>query len=230
MPIAHFLTTRVFCILGDFSDDGPRVTAQEFGVWARDLPAHFLALGHARAVPISSTLGHPLATGLPPSKPASRQASVNNGVARRGSTSASRPPPFSHGYSEIELPTVLDDDNEGEVHEGLPEEKIQPKSRTSSIVKRFQRAARKDKGKDVQTERVYPLESIAEASQTLAREISRSYKVSGSGYVFGPVPNVTKSNWKLVIGGSNGDRSPTLSTPSFTSEVSSIARSYASFR
>lgn len=231
MPVARFLAHRVFCILGDSSDDSPRVSAEEFGAWAKDLPAHFSVPGHARAVSISSTQGHPLASGLPQSRPASRQASVNNAVPRRGSRSASRPPSFAHGFVETELPTVLDNDNEGEVQEEPREEEPQPDSRTSSTMKRRKRGARKNKGKDVQPEPVdLTLETLAEASQSLAREISRSSKVSGNGYVIDPVPpvppippeatlptpTVTKkpSKWKLIIGKSNGDRSPTIPAPS----------------
>ena len=237
MPVARFLATRVFCILGDSSDDSPRVTAEEFGVWAKDLPAHFSVSGHVRAVSISSTQGHPLAPGLPQSRPASRQASVNNAVARRGSRSASRPPSFAHGFVETELPTVMDNDNEGEIHEE-PQEEVQPDSRTSTSVKKRKRGARKNKGKDTQAEQVdLTLETLAEASQTLAREISRSSKISGNGYVIDPsdlpgpatptppvppipsdavppTPTVTKkpSKWKLNFGKSS-DRSPTVPTP-----------------
>ena len=235
MPVARFLATRVFCILGDSSDDSPRVTAEEFGVWAKDLPAHFSVPGHVRAVSISSTQGHPIAAGLPQSRPASRQASINNTAPRRGSRSASRPPSFAHGFMETELPTVMDNDNEGEVHEEPHEEEAQPDSRTPSNAKRRKRGARKNKGKDTQIEQVdQTLETLAEASQTLAREISRTSKVSGNGYVIDPsdlpippvppmpsdttppTPTVTKkpSKWKLTFGKSSGDRSPTVPTPS----------------
>ena len=229
MPVARFLATRVFCILGDSSDDSPRVSAEDFGVWAKDLPAHFSVSGHSRAVSISSTQGHPLACGLPPSRPASRQASVNNAVPRRGSRSASRPPSFAHGFVESELSTVLD--NEGEVHEEPQEEEVQPDSRASSNMKRRKRGARKNKGKDVQVEQVdLTLENLAAANQTLVREISRSSKISGNGYVndavppvppiptdaVPPTPTVTKkpSKWKLIIGKGSGDRSPTIPVPS----------------
>ncbi|KAF9780975.1 hypothetical protein BJ322DRAFT_1011736 [Thelephora terrestris] len=76
IPVARFLATRVFCILGDSPDDSPRVSAEEFEIWAKDLPSHFSVPGHSRAFSISSTHGHPLAAGLPPSRPASRQASL----------------------------------------------------------------------------------------------------------------------------------------------------------
>ena len=245
MPVARFLATRVFCILGNSSDDSPRVTAEEFGIWAKDLPAHFSVSGHVRAVSISSTQGHPLAPGLPQSRPASRQASTSNTVARRGSRSASRPPSFAHGFMETELPTVMDH-NEGEVHEEPHEEEVQPDSRTSTTVKKRKRGARKNKGKDVQIEQVdLTLETLAEASQTLAREISRSSKISGNGYVIDPsdlsapamptppvppipsdaappIPTVTKkpSKWKLNFGKSSGDRSPTVPSPGTAVEES----------
>ena len=126
----------------------------------------------------------------------------------------------------------MDNDNEGEVHEEPHEEDAQPDSRTSTSVKRRKRGARKNKAKDAQAEQVdLTLETLAEASQTLAREISRTSKISGNGYVIDPsdvpvppipsdavppTPTVTKkpSKWKLSFGKSNGDRSPTVPTPS----------------
>jgi hypothetical protein len=87
IPVARFLATRVFCILGDSPDDSPRVSAEEFGIWAKDLPSHFSVPGHSRAFSISSTQGYPLAAGLPPSRPAPRQASLrqldNNALERQ---------------------------------------------------------------------------------------------------------------------------------------------------
>ena len=124
------------------------------------------------------------------------------------------------------LPMDLWRPNEGEIHEEPREEEVQPDSRTSTSVKRRKRGARKNKGKDVQPEQVdLTLETLAEASQTLAREISRTSKVSANGYVIDlsvsatpvppvpPIPNdavpstptVTKkpSKWKLSFGKSN---------------------------
>jgi len=132
----------------------------------------------------------------------------------------------------------MDNDNEGDVHEE-PHEEVQPDSRASTNMKRRKRGARKNRGKDAQVEQVdVTLENLAEASQTLAREISRTSKISGSGYVIDPsdllapaipvppvpplpsdvtppTPIVTKkpSKWKLSFGKSNGDRSPTVPTP-----------------
>jgi hypothetical protein len=50
MPVARFLATRVFCILG--SSDGLRATAEEFGIWVKDLPHHFSVPGHSSSVRI----------------------------------------------------------------------------------------------------------------------------------------------------------------------------------
>ena len=134
----------------------------------------------------------------------------------------------------------MDNDNEGEIHEEPREEEVQPDSRTSTSVKRRKRGARKNKGKDAQVDHVdLNLVSLAEASQTLAREISRTSKVSGSGYVIDPsnlpgsavpvppipnipsdavppTPTITKkpSKWKLSFGKSSSDRNPTVPTPS----------------
>ena len=126
----------------------------------------------------------------------------------------------------------MDNDNEGEIHEEPHEEETQPDSRASTSVKRRKRGARKNKAKDAQIEQVdQTLETLAEASQTLAREISRTSKISSNGYVIDPsdipvppipsdvvppTPTVTKkpSKWKLSFGKSSGDRSPTVPTPS----------------
>ena len=37
-PVAEMLAYRVFNILDDPSDDSKRISAQEFGNWAKDLP------------------------------------------------------------------------------------------------------------------------------------------------------------------------------------------------
>ena len=172
MPVACFLAIRVVYSLGDSSDDSPRVTAEELGAWAKDLPAHFSIPGHVRTVSISSTQGHPLASDLSQSRPASRQVSINSTIARRGSRSASQLPSFAHGFVETELPTAVDNDSEGEVNEEPHEEEVQPDSRTSTSA---ECGVRKNKGKDIQIEQVdLTLETLAEASQTLAREISRT--------------------------------------------------------
>ena len=163
MPVAHFLATRVFCILGNAPDDNPRVSAEEFGVWVKDLPAHFLAPG-------------PRLPG-----PKSWQAPIDNTVIERGSSSTSPPPPFARGFVENELPTIPDNVNEGDFRGEPPEEEVQPDPRESPNVKRRKRGARKNKGKDVQAEQVdLTLETLAETSQALAREISRSSKAPAS--------------------------------------------------
>ncbi|CAL1707682.1 unnamed protein product [Somion occarium] len=78
LPVAEFLTKKVFCILEDPKDDSARVAAKEFGRWARDLPVLFNAsshghAGHKRNVSISSTVGYTLA-----SVPQSRRPSLRH--------------------------------------------------------------------------------------------------------------------------------------------------------
>ena len=70
LPVAEYLTGKVFCILDDPKDDSQRVQAKEFGIWIKDLPALLgdtPASGHKRAVSTSSTQGFPIASSVPPS-------------------------------------------------------------------------------------------------------------------------------------------------------------------
>lgn len=180
--VARFLATRVFCLLGDSLDDGPRVSAKDFSFWAENLPAHFSDPGNVRTILTSSTQGHPLAYSLPPSRPSSRQASVTNTISRLGSRFASRVPSFARRFGETELPTVLDNDN-GEVLE----EEVQPDSRTPSNTTRRERGAWNE-CKNARSGQVDPmLETLAEASQTLARETIRSSGVSDSERAMEPL-------------------------------------------
>jgi hypothetical protein len=227
-PVARFLATKVFCILGDSRDDSRRISAEEFGAWAKDLPSHFDSPGHSRAMSTASTQGYPLSSGLPQTRPASRQASL--GVdPRRGSLSMSRASSFFETVT-TDLPTVLDQDNEGQ------DDEPESASRSASTQKRRKRGARKGKG-GRESNPAPPVENVdstlnilAEASQSLVRELSRTSKTAVSpapvpvttvevSIPLPPVPDqpsssvVTKkpSKWKLAFGKSSGDRpSPTL--------------------
>ena len=219
MPVASFLATRVFCILGDSSDDSPRVSAQEFGVWAEDLPAHFSVPGHTPAVSTSSTQGHPLTSDLASSMPTPLPALSYNPFATRDSRFASTSPSLFRGLAENELPTILDNDNEGEVYEEPWEEEVQSDTHAqrSSSPQRRKRGRRKGKG----NAGGLTLEALPEASLSLAREMgdngypTESIPPAPSDAV-PPIPTVTKkrSIWKLKIGKSGGYRTtvPTLST------------------
>jgi serine/threonine protein kinase len=216
-PVAHFLATKVFCIIGDSKDDTPRITAEEFGAWAKDLPSHFAVSGHAR---VASTQGHPISSGFPQSRPGSRQASLNL-APRRGSRSISRVPSF-FDVQLADLPTVLDQDNEGQ------EDELESDSRSPSTQKRRKRGARKGKGGKEQiptspVERAdFTSHTLAKASQTLARELSRTSRSSlkSPGDVADldvpPLPiadqqlavvSKKSSKWKLSFGKSSGERS-----------------------
>jgi serine/threonine protein kinase len=234
-PVATFLATKVFCIIGDSKDDSRRITAEEFGAWAKDLPSHFAVPGHARVASTASTQGHPISSGLPQSRPASRQASLNVAPSR-GARSISRVPSF-FDVQLADLPTVLDQDNEGQ------EDESESNSRSASTQKRRKRGARKGRGGKehipmVPTENAdLTSHTLAEASQTLVRELSRASRSSFKSSVVAddvpPLPStdllpaaVSKksSKWKLSFGKSSGERSLPSPPLSFDETCSSDSR------
>ncbi|RDX50141.1 kinase-like protein [Lentinus brumalis] len=205
LPVAEFLANNVFCILDDPKDDSKRISARDFGLWIKDLPT---LLGgpshsHTRTVSISSVQGHRLA-----SIPHSRRPSLRNSmvagetISRRASRNFSRPPSFAPAYEhkrenstmlapvpdgEIEQESVLaehlNDIHDQHEHDG--EMEGEAGSRSASTHKRRKRGARKGKGATSATSPTSPasvhdvtLETLAQASQTLAREISRTSRTS----------------------------------------------------
>ncbi|OCH92460.1 kinase-like protein [Obba rivulosa] len=227
-PVAEFLATRVFCILPDPADGSPRVSAHDFGMWVRDLPAMLASpSGHGRSVSVYSVQGHPLAS-VPPSR---RPSMRNNAIAesQRASRAMSRAPSLGPAYEEpLEpvLPPVLDE-RDAEVAAELdvdPTAESEANSRSASTHKRRKRGARKGKGSALASVSVpddATLDTLAEASQALAREISRTSRTSQSvdPSPIPPVPAVSSaatavaaastitkkpSKWKLTFGkGSN---------------------------
>lgn len=189
-PVAELLANRVFNILDDAHDDSARITASDFGTWAKDLPdllcdqpgsAHF---GHKRVVSVSST-GYPISSTQVSHRPSSRQAST--AIQRRPSHSRthSRAPSLAFERPDVpELSTVFDQDVEEEQDAEEQETEIVVEgmtSRSTSTNKRRKRGARKGKGLSATTPTTpkdETLDTLASASQSLAREISRASKAS----------------------------------------------------
>lgn len=184
-PVAEVLANRVFNILEDSEDDSKRISAAGFGAWIRDLvellsdqPPSIPTSRHQRAISISSsTQGFPIASSTPMShRPSSRQASGSTNVRTPAlpSRSLSRAPSLEPAYERAEkseLSTVIDH----EIDEEQPLE-----SRSSTNNKRRKRGLRKGKGTTTTptTPKDETLATLAVASQSLAREISKASKAS----------------------------------------------------
>ncbi|KAF4598404.1 hypothetical protein EYR38_006806 [Pleurotus pulmonarius] len=206
-PVAEFLATRVFCILEDPSDDSRRISAAEFGQWARDLPALLGVPGsvaHSRSG--SLTGAHPLSTATqisyrpcsrPPSRCASNMAMLTpaGGQTRSLSRAPSLGPAFEREEAMVaaELSTVMDEEQiqelevDADVDQSLATAAsgttdgasiIGTESRSTSTNKRRKRGARKGKGiaQPPTTPQDATLETLAVASQSLARELSHASK------------------------------------------------------
>ncbi|KAG6862331.1 hypothetical protein C0995_016029 [Termitomyces sp. Mi166 len=188
-PVAEHLASKVFCILEDSEDDSPRISAREFGVWVRQLP---LLLGsHTIHRTVSSnSQGHPIAASTPLShRPSSRHPSGTSTVRSPGIQPRilSRAPSLSPAYETREhsdLSTVFDhepepeeteqdDRGQGEVLEGM-------ESRSTSTNRRRKRGARKGKGTTTPDAKDETLATLADASQSLAREISKASRCSST--------------------------------------------------
>ena len=198
--VAEVLTTRVFNILEDSEDDSSRFTASAFGAWIKDLPDLLTdqpiapPRSHQRTVSVTSiTHGFPISTSTPLShRPSSRQVSRSNTIRTPliPSRSLSRAPSFGAPYEQYEsaeLSTVID--QEIEELDDKPEqedEDLTPAgmtSRSTSTNKRRKRGARKNKGASstpgsIKGDVDDTLNTLAVASQSLARELSRTSKVS----------------------------------------------------
>ena len=172
-PVADVLANKVFCIFDDPADDSKRMSAAEFGSWVKNLPTLLGGHGMHRTVSNSSTQGHRLSLSIPIShKPSSRRSSLSTPAVRTPAMptrSLSRAPSLEPPFEREGLSTVID--NEDEVLDGnIP-------SRSTSNTKRRKRGARK--GKTIGTENPITdetLVTLAVASQSLAREISRASK------------------------------------------------------
>lgn len=199
-PVAEILANRVFNVLDDSGDDSKRISAADFGLWAKDLPdllATPATPSHQRGVSISSTQGHPISSSVPPShRPSSRQASNAPSSIRTPAIpirSLSRAPSLEPAYERpeaSELSTVIDQEvEEQEETEQVSTQGILMTSRSTSTNKRRKRGARKGKGATAATPTTPSpqddtLATLAVASQSLAREISKASKA----------PSVTSSH------------------------------------
>ncbi|KAG1836737.1 kinase-like domain-containing protein [Suillus subalutaceus] len=160
-PVAEFLTQRVF-VLPPFDANHIPVTAREFGAWIKDLPALLCDRepshrGHKRVLSTaSSTVGHPLSSCPPSRRPSSRAALRTPLVCSR---SLSRAP--SVGGVLVEEPEDLSRERQDEHNED--------DGRSRSTKKRGKRGSRKAGQKTTTDE---TLQTLAVASQSLAREIS----------------------------------------------------------
>jgi hypothetical protein len=222
--VADFLAHRVFC------DAGVRVSAHEFGAWARALPDLLgppVHGGHRRVISTSSTHAHPLASAGPSSRPVSRAGSIVPALR----TPALRTRTLSRGASdarggeapalaEPELSTILDEcpeveeaaEHEAEVEaEAEAEAELDGESRSQSTTKRRKRGARKGKAAAAPAVDLGVLDdklnTLAAASQTLARELSRQTRLPHTppmppAAVATPPPPMLKktSKWKLSFG------------------------------
>ncbi|KAG6811995.1 hypothetical protein H0H92_004960 [Tricholoma furcatifolium] len=188
-PVAEHLANKVFCILEDPEDDTPRITAHEFGSWVRHLPSLLGSHSIHRTVS-SSSQGHPIASSTPLShRPSSRHPSVTSAVRSPAipSRALSRAPSLSPAYETREhsdLSTVFD--HEPEIEEHAEEDEHDDidlegmESRSTSTNKRRKRGARKGKGTATADAKDETLATLADASQSLAREISKASRTSRS--------------------------------------------------
>lgn len=192
-PVAEHLANKVFCILDDPEDDSCRITAGEFGVWARNLPILLGGHGVHRTISSSSTQGHPISASTPIShRPSSRHPSGTTSAGRTPAMQArslSRAPSLGPAYEQRELSdlsTVLDQEHEDqevddqEVDDQCSYDLDLQASRSTSTNKRRKRGARKGKGFVFTTPNDETLANLADASQSLAREISKASKKSSS--------------------------------------------------
>ncbi|KAJ7782890.1 hypothetical protein B0H16DRAFT_1658352 [Mycena metata] len=212
-PVAEHLAYKVFNVLDDPKDDSERISAADFGLWAKDLPDLFVP-----APPPSLTHGHRISCSIPLShRPSSRQASGTTSTIRTPaiqSRSLSRAgsfgPAFETAYEKpeaSELSTVIDQDAEEQEEEREYREfqdndndkdggeSVNTESRSASTNKRRKRGARKGKGSQPpSTPKDETLENLAVASQSLAREISRASRASRSSLRSTTTATTTSSN------------------------------------
>ncbi|KAF9474565.1 Pkinase-domain-containing protein [Pholiota conissans] len=183
-PVADVLANKVFCILQDPHDDSPRMGAAEFGAWSRNLPTLLGGHGVHRTVSSGSTTqGHRISLSIPLShRPSSRHPSGCTTAARNTpampTRTLSRAPSLEPPYEREQLSTVIDQDNEDDAEDGDLEIEGMT-SRSTSTNKRRKRGARKGKGA-VPTSPMQDdtLDTVADAAQSLAREISMASKSS----------------------------------------------------
>lgn len=173
-PVAEVLANDVFCIFDDPADDSRRMSAAEFGSWVKNLPNLLGGHGMQRTMSNSSTQGHRLSLTTPIShRPSSRRSSFSTPAVRTPAIptrSLSRAPSLEPAFEREELSTVIDNEDE------VLDEDIPPRS--ASTTKRRKRGARKGKSASENSTTDETLVTLAVASQSLAREISKASKPS----------------------------------------------------
>ena len=190
-PVAEHLANKVFCILENPDDDSPRTTAHEFGTWSRNLVTLLSCHGMHRTLSNSSQ-GHPIASTPLSHRPSSRQPSTSTMAGRTPALttrSLSRAPslgPAYEGREHSDLSTVFDQDlepEEAEVEHVILESQQDHESmeiRTTSTNKRRKRGTRKGRGAMSPDSKDETLATLANASQSLAREISKASRSSSA--------------------------------------------------
>ena len=190
-PVAEVLANDVFCVFDDPTDDSRRMSAAEFGSWVKNLPTLLGGHGMQRTMSNSSTQGHRLSLSIPISRrPSSRRSSFGTPAVRTPAMptrSLSRAPSLEPPFEREELSTVIDNEDEA-LDQDIP-------SRSTSNTKRRKRGARK--GKSVGVENPITdetLATLAVASQSLAREISKASKPSSLRTASTKTSSSTKTN------------------------------------
>ena len=227
LPVAEFLAHNVFCILDDPKDDSKRISARAFGNWIKDLPTLLggpSMSGHARTISISSVQGHRLHSIPHSRRPSLRNSVTGEAMSSRASRNLSRAPSLGPAFedqfeSQIMLSSVPDGKIEEESmhgdlihdhhdnHELDAEVEGESGSRSASTHKRRKRGARKGKGSvSAAVSPTLPsnahdatLETLAQASQALAREISRTSRQSGA-VPMSPAPDVPPLQYPISPG------------------------------
>lgn len=213
-PVAQFFADHVFNILeSDGKDDSKRISAKDFGDWVKDLPdllgppTQALPNGHHRRhTSVSSTTGHPISSSVPPShRPSSRQATPVIQPRSLAGLAVSRPPSLGPALGPSINTALAAIDQELLVEE--PEEELEHEQdenipdgmtcRSTSTNKRRKRGARKGKGSAATptTPKDETLDTLAIASQSLAREISKASKASSRHTESIKSGKSGKSNW-----------------------------------
>ncbi|KAG5646801.1 hypothetical protein DXG03_002178 [Asterophora parasitica] len=186
-PVAEHLAKKVFCVLDDSEDDSPRITASEFGLWARNLPTLLGSHSMHRTVS-SSSQGHSIAHTPLSHRPSSRHPSGSTSAVRTPAIAPrvlSRAPSLGPAYEGCEpsdLSTVFDQEPEPEEAEDDHDQQEDilggMESRSTSTTKRRKRGMRKGKGSALEGSKDETLATLADASQSLAREISKASRSS----------------------------------------------------
>ncbi|KIJ49587.1 hypothetical protein M422DRAFT_27953 [Sphaerobolus stellatus SS14] len=203
--VAEFLANRVFCIIEDTPNgEADRITAEEFGLWIKHLPA-MLAQSSAPHRPMRTIL-NPVVPMPPSRRPSSRQTSIR-GESSRSSSQRGKLLPLSTNVETDLPPDLPEEDDETETADAC--------SRTTSNARRRKRGARKGKAAQAALSDQPPrdlAQDLAVASQVLAREISKSSKSSAQSSTVTASPK-KPSRWQTLLRMSSHDNMNPLNVP-----------------